>query len=92
MTHSWISDCADRWNKREQTAPHGHPCLRQQSFLQSVHWATGAESLLWTTGSWPGSLYFEAALTGWIASEDDEAIATAPPSYDKYQSAAPAQP
>jgi len=48
---------------------------------------TGAEPLLWTTGLMAPEAYtLKAALTGWIASEDDESIRhRAAQSYDKYQ-------
>jgi hypothetical protein len=48
---------------------------------------TGAEPLLWTTGLMAPEAYtLEAALTGWIANEDEEAIRRrAARGYDKYQ-------
>lgn len=48
---------------------------------------TGAEPLLWTTGLMAPEAYtLKAALTGWIANEDDEAIRhRAAQAYDKYQ-------
>ena len=48
---------------------------------------TGAEPLLWTTGLMAPEAYtLRAALTGWIAGEDDEAIRLrAAQAYDKYQ-------
>jgi hypothetical protein len=52
---------------------------------------TGAEPLLWTTGLMAPEAYtLKAALTGWIASEDDEAIRhRAAAAYDKYQKCGP---
>jgi hypothetical protein len=49
--------------------------------------ATGAEPLLWTTGLMAPEAYtLQAALTGWIAGESDEAIrGRAAAAYDKYQ-------
>ena len=48
---------------------------------------TGAEPLLWTTGLMAPEAYtLKAALDGWIAGEDDEAIRKrAAQAYDKYQ-------
>jgi len=48
---------------------------------------TGAEPLLWTTGLMAPEAYtLKAALNGWIANEDDEAIRRrAAQAYDKYQ-------
>src|SRR2546429_1096535 len=48
---------------------------------------TGAEPLLWTTGLMAPEAYtLKAALDGWIAREDDEAIQRrAAQAYDKYQ-------
>lgn len=48
---------------------------------------TGAEPLLWTTGLMAPEAYtLKAALNGWIANEDDEAIRhRAAVAYDKYQ-------
>lgn len=48
---------------------------------------TGAEPLLWTTGLMAPEAYtLKAALDGWIAGEDDEAIrGRAAQAYDKYQ-------
>jgi hypothetical protein len=48
---------------------------------------TGAQPLLWTTGLMAPEAYtLRAALTGWIANEDDEAIRhRAAQAYDKYQ-------
>jgi hypothetical protein len=48
---------------------------------------TGAEPLLWTTGLMAPEAYtLKAALTGWIANEDEEAIRhRAAQAYDKYQ-------
>ena len=48
---------------------------------------TGAEPLLWTTGLMAPEAYtLKAALDGWIAGEDDEAIRRrAAQAYDKYQ-------
>jgi len=48
---------------------------------------TGAEPLLWTTGLMAPEAYtLEAALSGWIEHEDDEAIhRRAARAYDKYQ-------
>jgi hypothetical protein len=48
---------------------------------------TGAEPLLWTTGLMAPEAYtLKAALNGWIANEDDEAIRRrAAEAYDKYQ-------
>lgn len=48
---------------------------------------TGAEPLLWTTGLMAPEAYtLKAALDGWIAREDDEAIRRrAAQAYDKYQ-------
>jgi len=49
--------------------------------------ATGAEPLLWTTGLMAPEAYtLQAALTGWIAGESDQAIRDrAAAAYDKYQ-------
>ena len=48
---------------------------------------TGAEPLLWTTGLMAPEAYtLKAALSGWIAHEDNEAIRRrAAQAYDKYQ-------
>jgi hypothetical protein len=48
---------------------------------------TGAQPLLWTTGLMAPEAYtLKAALNGWIANEDDEAIRhRAAQAYDKYQ-------
>jgi hypothetical protein len=48
---------------------------------------TGAEPLLWTTGLMAPEAYtLKAALTGWIAHEDDESIRRrAAQAYDRYQ-------
>lgn len=48
---------------------------------------TGAEPLLWTTGLMAPEAYtLKAALTGWVANENDEAIRhRAAQAYDKYQ-------
>jgi hypothetical protein len=48
---------------------------------------TGAQPLLWTTGLMAPEAYtLKAALSGWIANEDDEAIRRrAAQAYDKYQ-------
>jgi hypothetical protein len=52
---------------------------------------TGALPLLWTTGLMAPEAYtLAAALTGWIANEDDEAIRhRAAQAYDKYQRCGP---
>ena len=52
---------------------------------------TGAEPLLWTTGLMAPEAYtLKAALDGWIAGEDDEAIRRrAAQAYDKYQKCGP---
>ena len=52
---------------------------------------TGAEPLLWTTGLMAPEAYtLKAALAGWIADEDDEAIRhRAAAAYDKYQKCGP---
>jgi len=58
-----------------------------KAFFSPYIGQTGAESLLWTTGLMAPEAYtLKAALTGWIASEDDEAIRhRAAQAYDKYQ-------
>ena len=52
---------------------------------------TGAQPLLWTTGLMAPEAYtLKAALTGWIANEDDDAIRhRAAQAYDKYQKCGP---
>jgi hypothetical protein len=52
---------------------------------------TGAVPLLWTTGLMAPEAYtLKAAVTGWIAKEDDEAIRhRAAQAYDKYQKCGP---
>jgi hypothetical protein len=52
---------------------------------------TGAEPLLWTTGLMAPEAYtLKAALNGWIANENDEAIRhRAAQAYDKYQKCGP---
>jgi hypothetical protein len=52
---------------------------------------TGAEPLLWTTGLMAPEAYtLKAALTGWIAHEDDESIRRrAAQAYDRYQKCGP---
>jgi hypothetical protein len=58
-----------------------------KSFFASYLRQTGAEPLLWTTGLMAPEAYtLKAALDGWIAHEDDEAIRQrAAKAYDKYQ-------
>ena len=58
-----------------------------KSFFASYVRQTGAEPLLWTTGLMAPEAYtLKAALDGWIAHEDDEAIRQrAAKAYDKYQ-------
>jgi hypothetical protein len=58
-----------------------------KSFFGPYIRQTGAEPLLWTTGLMAPEAYtLKAALDGWIAREDDEAIRSrAAQAYDKYQ-------
>lgn len=58
-----------------------------KSFFSTYLRQTGAGPLLWTTGLMAPEAYtLEAALTGWIAHEDDDAIRQrAAQAYDKYQ-------
>jgi len=58
-----------------------------KSFFASYIRQTGAEPLLWTTGLMAPEAYtLKAALDGWIAHEDDEAIRRrAAQAYDRYQ-------
>jgi hypothetical protein len=58
-----------------------------KSFFAPYIRQTGAEPLLWTTGLMAPEAYtLKAALDGWIAHEDDEAIRQrAAQAYDKYQ-------
>jgi hypothetical protein len=58
-----------------------------KSFFAPYIRQTGAEPLLWTTGLMAPEAYtLKAALDGWIAHEDDEAIRRrAAQAYDKYQ-------
>jgi hypothetical protein len=58
-----------------------------KSFFAPYIRQTGAEPLLWTTGLMAPEAYtLKAALDGWIAHEDDEAIrCRAAQAYDKYQ-------
>jgi hypothetical protein len=58
-----------------------------KSFFAPYIRPTGADPLLWTTGLMAPEAYtLEAALDGWIAGEDDEAIRRrAAEAYDKYQ-------
>ena len=61
-------------------------CASKSFFAPYVR-QTGAEPLLWTTGLMAPEAYtLKAALDGWIAQEDDEAIRQrAAQAYDKYQ-------
>jgi hypothetical protein len=58
-----------------------------KAFFKPYIQKTGAEPLLWTTGLMAPEAYtLKAALTGWIANEDAEAIRRrAAQAYDKYQ-------
>ena len=58
-----------------------------KSFFEPYLRQTGAEPLLWTTGLMAPEAYtLKAALDGWIAHEDDEAIRhRAAQAYDRYQ-------
>jgi hypothetical protein len=61
-------------------------CASKSYFTPYIR-QTGAEPLLWTTGLMAPEAYtLKAALEGWIAREDDEAIRLrAAQAYDKYQ-------
>jgi hypothetical protein len=61
-------------------------CASKQYFGSYIR-ETGAEPLLWTTGLMAPEAYtLKAALDGWIAAENDEAIRQrAAQAYDKYQ-------
>jgi len=61
-------------------------CASRPYFASYIQ-QTGAEPLLWTTGLMAPEAYtLKAALDGWIAQEDDEAIRRrAAQAYDKYQ-------
>jgi hypothetical protein len=61
-------------------------CASKSYFAPYIR-QTGAEPLLWTTGLMAPEAYtLKAALEGWIAQEDDEAIRRrAAQAYDKYQ-------
>jgi hypothetical protein len=61
-------------------------CASKAFFAPYVR-QSGAEPLLWTTGLMAPEAYtLKAALDGWIAHEDDEAIRRrAAQAYDKYQ-------
>ena len=61
-------------------------CASKAFFSQYIR-QTGASPLLWTTGLMAPEAYtLQAALNGWIANEDDEAIRRrAARAYDKYQ-------
>jgi hypothetical protein len=61
-------------------------CASKSFFAPYVR-QTGAEPLLWTTGLMAPEAYtLKAALDGWIAQEDDEAIRQrAAQAYDRYQ-------
>jgi len=58
-----------------------------KSFFAPYIRQTGAKPLLWTTGLMAPEAYtLKAALTGWVANENDEAIRhRAAQAYDKYQ-------
>jgi hypothetical protein len=62
-----------------------------KAFFSSYIRQTGAEPLLWTTGLMAPEAYtLKAALTGWMANEDDEAIRhRAAQAYDQYQKCGP---
>jgi hypothetical protein len=62
-----------------------------KAYFSSYIRQTGAQPLLWTTGLMAPEAYtLKAALTGWIANEDDEAIRhRAAQAYDKYQKCGP---
>lgn len=61
-------------------------CASKSYFAPYIR-QTGAEPLLWTTGLMAPEAYtLKAAIDGWIAQEDDEAIRRrAAQAYDKYQ-------
>jgi hypothetical protein len=65
-------------------------CASKSYFAPYIR-QTGAEPLLWTTGLMAPEAYtLKAALDGWIAGEDDEAIRRrAARAYDKFQKCGP---
>ena len=75
---------AAKGDKRRQTIILA--CVSKAYFAPYIR-QTGAEPLLWTTGLMAPEAYtLKAALDGWIAHEDDEAIRRrAAQAYDRYQ-------
>ena len=87
MKRSWIFRFLRFRGPAKQPSPNIILACASKAFFGPYIRETGAEPLLWTTGLMAPEAYtLKAALSGWIAHEDNEAIRQrAARAYDKYQ-------